>query len=110
MGRQRYTINEKKMVEKETKIATIRAVDVKYKIDRKCIQDWVAQVIASALDKVPPKQGWPSYGLRGARDARRKHRRVTRHREIEMAANLFRTMTEQSGLILSNELVCTTYK
>ncbi|KAG2923661.1 hypothetical protein PC129_g997 [Phytophthora cactorum] len=96
MGRQRYTINEKKMVEKETKIATIRAVDVKYKIDRKCIQDWVAQVIASALDKVPPKQGWPSYGLRGARDARRKHRRVTRHREIEMAANLFRTMTEQS--------------
>ncbi|KAG3119029.1 hypothetical protein PI125_g2393 [Phytophthora idaei] len=118
MGHQRYTINEKMMIAKETKKATIRAVDFKYKVDRKCIWDWSRKLLLALSTRCRRSRG----GRRMAceelatlligelRDARRKHRRVTRHREIEMAANFFRTMIEQPGLILSNELVCTTYK
>ena len=115
MGRQRYTIGEKKKIAREEKKASLRSVAVKYNVDRLCIRDWVHQDNAGAFDEEPPSRfgigggGSPiackelgSLPIAEVREFRSKHLRVTRRGVVEMAAKILWTMAEHSGLALSN--------
>ena len=56
MGRQRYTIGEKKNIEREAKKASLRSVAINYNVNRRCIRDWVHQYNAGAFDEESPSR------------------------------------------------------
>ena len=115
MGCQRYTIGEKKKIVREAKKASLRSVAVNYNVDRRCIRDWVHHDNAGAFDEDSPNrfhlvgggrrvscEELDSLLIAEVREARIKHRRVSRRRVVEMAAKILPTMAEQPGLALSN--------
>ena len=56
MGRQRYTIGEKKKIAREAKKASLLSVAIKYNVDRRRIRDWVHQDNAGAFDEESPSR------------------------------------------------------
>uniref|UniRef100_M4B9C3 HTH psq-type domain-containing protein n=1 Tax=Hyaloperonospora arabidopsidis (strain Emoy2) TaxID=559515 RepID=M4B9C3_HYAAE len=101
MGRQRYTIGEKKKIAREAKKASLRSVAVKYNVDSRCIRDWVHQDNAGEFDEESPSRFLLGGGdhrvaceeldsllIAEVHEVRSKHLRVTRRRIVEMAAKI----------------------
>ena len=101
MGRQRYTIGEKKKIAREAKKASLRSMAVKYNVYRRCIRDWVHQENAGAFDEESPSRFRLSGGGRRVaceeldslliakvREVRSKHLRVTSRPVVELAAKI----------------------